>query len=150
MGFLDELNKVLEVKPVAPELAVSLPAPVLSGDGSEYVTQPEPEFDEPDPNAPPLPYDPFRDAIEAALTAEGVDVSLELRRRYDPAAGNTQTHDWESQREALFSDEKYQFKCARCSKWVHVGRDETMSQAMAEQDVDPNCASVVINDIMTM
>jgi hypothetical protein len=112
---------------------------------------PEGEFDEPsapDPDAPERERDPFKEMVDAALAAEGVDVQKEVLRRYDPTKGDVSAHEWETQREALFAGEKYQFKCKRCLKWLHAGRDQTMNEALDEMGVDANCSNQVVKDMM--
>lgn len=104
----------------------------------------------PDPEADPVEIDPFTREIQAMLEASGVDVALERRRKYSPTSGDIQTHDWESQRERIFSDEPYKFRCKRCLKWVVMKGDQTFGQALEELGVDPNCAAQVIQDIQTV
>lgn len=92
--------------------------------------------------------DPFASMLDSLLESEGVDVSLEKRKKYNPVKGNPNQHDWASARESLYSDEAYQFRCRRCLKWVNVRRDQTLIDACNENDIDLNCGSQVMADIM--
>jgi len=154
--FLDKLDDALGLKPKEetpqPQLgdipaAAPTPTPTL-----QPVPEATPEDDfepvkEPDPEDVPKEPDPFATAIDDALRAEGVDVDKELRRKYDPAKGDLQTHDWKMEREALFSDEAYKFRCKRCLKWVTVAREQTIGQALVDQQIEPNCAAQIVQDI---
>lgn len=137
-GLTKEEPKVLDIVEALPQS----PTPEVE----------EELFDPPaalDPEAIPNEKDPFTSELDQMLASEGVDVELEKRRRYNPTSGDMQAHDWETVREALYSDEKYQFRCKRCLQWVHVAREQTMVQAYEEQGIDPNCANKVITDIQT-
>jgi hypothetical protein len=92
--------------------------------------------------------DPFAAMLDEVLTAEGVDVSLEMRRKYNPTAKDVRVHEWNTERESIYSCDAYKFRCKRCFKWVTVGREQTIDDAMREQDVNPDCGMAVITDTM--
>jgi len=101
-----------------------------------------------DPEVVPEEPDPFALLLDEVLAAEGVDVKLEKRRKYDPTKGNVQEHDWQAAKDTIYSDESYKFRCKRCLKWLVVKREETMGEVMGRDGVDPNCASAVISSVM--
>jgi len=102
-----------------------------------------------DPEEDTVEKDQFSFMLDSLLESEGVDVSLEKRKKYNPAKGNFNNHDWASARESIYSDEAYQFRCRRCLKWVNVRRDQTLVEACEESSVDLNCGSQVLSDIMS-
>ncbi len=57
-------------------------------------------------------------------------------------------HDWDMNRESIFSVDHFRFRCRRCLKFLTVKRDQTMDQALAEMGVDENCGMVVLNEVM--
>ena len=148
MSFLKGLDEVLglkeaEVKPV--EVVEEKGTPVPEWD-------PEDDFEAPKEGDPDAvndfkPVDKFRDAIDAALASEGIDVEKEVRRKYKPTSGDISQHDWMMAREKLFSEEPYVFKCKRCLIHVEVGNEQTMNEALLEKEVELNCAQQVINDV---
>lgn len=107
--------------------------------------EPEPSLD---PEEVPEEPDPFALLLDEVLLAEGVDVKLEKRRKYDPTKGNMQEHDWQAAKDTIYSDESYKFRCKRCLKWLVVKREETMGEVMERDGLDPNCASSVISSVM--
>jgi hypothetical protein len=149
--FTDGLDELLGLKqrqdaPAEAEALEAVPGQQQLPDDPAGEFDPEPG--EPGPEgAPPRERDAFTAMLDDALASEGVDVGLELRRRFDPTKGNTSTHEWEMKREVLFSGEKYKFCCKRCLKWLSVGGDQTMAEALIEQGVDSNCANQVVTDI---
>lgn len=149
----DQIDDLFGMKPQPPEpdncKADGAPQTIVHNRAEPEV--PENEFDPEgplDPEAIPTEPDSFTQMLTEMLEAEGVDVKLETRRRYDPAKGNTSSHEWETQRERMFANEPYQFRCKRCLKWVEVASDETVLDALQRTGVDPNCASQVLTDIM--
>ena len=93
----------------------------------------------------PSSNDPFSALIDSMLESAGVDAS---DHKYNPTSGDMSQHDWISQRERLFSGEDYMFRCQRCLKWVKVPSDRTITEALAQNDIDPNCGAQVMSDIM--
>jgi hypothetical protein len=137
LGFKDEEKK----EEIIEEKGTPVPEP-----------DPEDEFENPKPEDPDAvndfkPVDKFKDAIDAVLFSEGIDVQKEIRRKYKPTTGDMSQHDWEMAREKLFSEEPYVFKCKRCLIHVEVGNEQTMNQALEENEVELNCAQQVVNDI---
>ena len=128
------------------ELEVSSPsAPVVPDE------TPENEFEDPvlrDPEEVPGEPDPFAQMLDDMLKSDGIDVELEKRRKYNPAVGNIQEHDWQTHRESMFSNEPYIFRCKRCLKFVEVQREQTINEALSSLEIDPNCANQVIQGIM--
>lgn len=91
--------------------------------------KPPDEWDLPAPGP-----DEYTKQMDAILAGEGIDVEKELRRRYDPAKGNLQAHDWESVREAIFEGEPFEFRCKRCGKYVHVRRGHFAEEGEEDDD----------------
>lgn len=148
MSFLDELDKTLGIEKKEekkPEETPYVATPVAEATPDDEFETPTP----PDPDAISRPEDPFAAMLDSALQAEGVDVQKELLRRYNPASGDVQTHDWKMHREKLFSGEPYIFRCKRCYKAVHVREDQTINEALREGEIDPNCANVIVTDTMS-
>lgn len=102
----------------------------------------------PDEDAPPKAEDPFRQMIDEALILEGLDPDRVARKKYDPINGDIQTHEWDMDREALYANDDYRFRCKRCLKVIEVKREQTIAEAMKHYEVEPNCAEVVISGIM--
>ena len=145
MSFAKGLDALLGLEEKAPAVPHGTDAP-----SAHDPDAPEDEFvpeAAPDEDAAPAPPDAFRDMVDAALAAEGVDVKKERRRTFDPIRGDVFTHEWEMQREVLFSGEKYQFRCKRCLKSLNVAGDQTMGAAVLDQGVDPNCGEQVVKDV---
>lgn len=147
--FKDKLDELfgLEEKPVQKpvvEVHAQTSAPVEEVPENEF----EPEAPVDEESVAAFEPDPFTKALTEMLESEGVDVKLEKRRKYDPTSGDIATHDWQSQRERLFSNEPYKFRCKRCLKWVEVNTDETINDALTRNDIDPNCGQVVVGEIM--
>lgn len=146
---LDEMLGLGEQNPTRPDESPS--QRVIGEVRTQLPDESESEFEEPAPapEADELPKDRdlFKDMLDAALAVEGIDGKAEARRRYDPMKGDLSSHEWEMQREVLFSGEKYKFKCKRCLKWLSVGGDQTMTQAYEEQGVDPVCGNNIVNEI---
>jgi hypothetical protein len=152
MSFLDQLDKALGLEEKKPD-SVPIGVDLTPNGAVPLPSDPEDEFDTPqtpDPDAIPKPVDPFALMLDQALTAEGVDVQKEMLRRYNPTSGNTQEHDWQMYREKLFNGEPYIFKCKRCLKAVHVDEEQTINQALEEDEIDPNCGAGIVNDMMNM
>lgn len=148
MSFLKNLDAVLGIKEEEvkqEEIIQEKGTPVPEWDPEDDFERPK-EVD-PDTVNDFKPVNNFRDAIDAALTAEGIDVEKEVRRKYKAASGDMSQHDWALAREKLFSEEPYVFKCKRCLIHVEVGNEQTMNQALLEKEVELNCANQVINDI---
>lgn len=145
--FNDKFDEIFGIKKEEkPETKVEL----TSSSTQSVEPVPEDEFEPepiPDPEAVPGEADPFAAALDSLLEAEGVDVRLEKRRKYDPTNGNTNSHDWATVQESMFSDEPYKFRCKRCLKWVTVGREQLLNDALQEQEVDPSCANEVIGGV---
>lgn len=145
--FTDKLDEMLGIKEPEKEPESER----VETDCNQVQTQvPENEFEPEtvsDPDDVPSEADPFTVMVDSLLASEGIDGKLEKRRKYDPTRGDVNSHDWVSQRETLFSDESYKFRCKRCLKWVTVGREQTINEAAAEQEVNSDCASQVVQGI---
>jgi hypothetical protein len=118
---------------------------------SELTDLPENEFEPEgvvDPEEVPADPDPFAAMLDLMLKEEGVDVELEKRRKYNPTGGDVNNHEWVSQRERMFSEEPYMFRCKRCLKWVQVGSEETIAEVLQRNEIDPNCGHQVLSSIM--
>lgn len=142
MAFLNQLDEMLGLDQKKDEVA---PEERLPGMKIEDLP-PENPFDE--SIEVPEVKDPFALAIQAALQEEGVDVSREMQRKYDPAGGDITQHEWITHRERLYDNEPYIFKCKRCLKYVTVYAEETIGQALQEGEIDPNCGAQVVSDTM--
>jgi len=113
---------------------------------------PESEFDPPapvDPNAIPVEPDNFTKQLDEMIREAGLDPELEKRRRYNPSAKDVNQHDWYAPQERLFSSGPYKFRCKRCLKWAVVKAEETISEVLERDGIDPNCAAIMIQDIMS-
>ena len=158
MSFMDDLDSLLGMKPksegaTAQDSAVdSVPvdaAPVYDPtQDPEYGFEPEKIYD-PDSDDPPKKEDPFAAIVDSILAAEGIDGKREARRKYN-STGNVVEHDWRLSKPAIFADDPYKFKCARCFRWVTVERDSTIDASLDEQGVMKNCSEQLVTDAMEM
>lgn len=139
--FKDRLDELLGVE----KKAVEVHAPPDEDCTSTAPVELEEELDPPRADK-----DPFSSMLDEVFADAGVDLEKESRRKYDPSSGNLRAHDWCSERESIFSSDKYKFRCRRCFKWVTVEREQTIDDAMKQQDVNPDCAMAVITDTMEM
>jgi len=61
---------------------------------------------------------------------------------------SVEEHDWEMNRESIFSTDDFRFRCKRCLKFLTVKREQTIGQALSDMGVDTNCGLVVLTDVM--
>lgn len=147
MGFLDELDSLLGVE-TAPKKETSVEnSDVPPTVDSKFSMDDSEEYDPPGPEREREP-DAFQSLVDAAIREGGLDPEKESRRRYDPTKGDLVSHDWESPMVREFSCDQYKFRCRRCLKWVTVGSDQTLNEALAQQEVNPNCSAGIARDIM--
>lgn len=96
----------------------------------------------------PRDVDPFLSGLDSLIQEAGLDPEMEKRRKTPLTSGNLQAHDWMIGREKTFSDDPYKFRCRRCLKWVTVGNEQTIGEALDQQGVDPNCSQIVMDEVM--
>ncbi len=152
MSFKNMLDQVLGTEK-KPEAVVSEGQSVEDSNQATEQVQLAPDDDLeprqiPHEDAPPKPEDPFRDMIDQALIAEGLDPDKVARKKYDPVSGDLQAHEWDMDRETLYGSDSYRFRCKRCLKVIEVEREQTIKEAMDHYEVEPNCAEIVISEIM--
>jgi hypothetical protein len=151
MSFLKEWDKMLGIEEPEPEVEAEAPVdtgPQLQSTDYDASDDLEPEREE-DPDRPHKP-DPFTSMIDSLLATEGVDGAMVARKKESLNGVDPSAHVWKMAREAIFADDDYKFRCAKCLKWVTVPRDSTIDSAVVEQGVNPNCAVQLVTDAMSM
>ncbi len=63
----------------------------------------------------------------------------------EPDFGN---HDWKTIKDAIYEDDFHQWRCQRCFREIRVNREETLAQACARQNLNPDCSVQVAQEVM--
>lgn len=56
-------------------------------------------------------------------------------------------HDWQSERAVMFGCDDQKFRCSKCAVRLTVRVDQSIKDAVEEQEVNPNCAEQLVNDM---
>lgn len=129
-------------------------------EGLDKVPQPEAapeEAKKPAEEAPAGPPDPYAHLIghqgpiqekspfDAMLDAMAESDDAKTLPEETPDYGN---HDWKAVQDATFEDDHYVWRCQRCFRQINVQRSETLAQACAKYNVNPNCGEQVAAEVM--
>lgn len=85
------------------------------------------------------PFDAFLERVEAEKPADFV----ETKKKSD-------SHDWQIVQAAVYSQDSVVWVCSKCCRTISVKRDETVSQALAQVNVNPDCSLQVTTDVMDL
>jgi hypothetical protein len=107
----------------------------------------QPEFMSFKPKDPESNEDPFLSVIESVLAESGPEWELESRRIHKAQDTDATKHEWSMGRDATYSGEAFQFRCKKCFKWLEVGRDQTILEALEISGVDPSCIRVIVQEV---
>lgn len=88
--------------------------------------------------------DPFAAMLDGMLASEGMSKDDEVGEK-NP---EPELHDWESDRETLYSSDTYTLTCRKCIRSVGVQRDETVAQAMQRHGVARDCSVQITAEVM--
>jgi hypothetical protein len=85
----------------------------------------------------PSPFDLFLDEVEAQKP-EG----------YVPPLKESEHHDWQIVRSAIYSEDHVVWMCSKCCRTVSVERDQTVKDALEAISVSPDCSIQLTKDVM--
>ena len=129
-------------------------------DGLDKVPAPEaaPEASkEAAPEAPAGPPDPYAHLIGhggALVEQSPFDAMLDQMAESDEAKALPEeepdygNHEWKTIKDAIFEDDYYVWRCDRCLRQINVQRSETLAQACAKVNLNPNCGEQVAAEVM--
>lgn len=122
------------------------PAPVVGASDTEPAPAPVPDGP-PDPfahlighNGPIQEQSPFDAFLDGVVDDAPKDMP-EPEPMYEK-------HDWQTIQAAVYEDDHHVWRCRRCFRQINVKGEETLEQALAKYNVNPNCGEQVAAEVM--
>jgi hypothetical protein len=128
----------------------------LEGLDKEPQPEPEPAAAKAAPEAPADPPDPFAHLIghggaiqeQSPFDAFLDKVVEEAPKDLPEPEPQYELHDWQTIQAAQFEDDHHVWRCRRCFRQINVKGDQTLEQALATYNVNPNCGEQVAAEVM--